>query len=860
MRIRGRRRSGRIEWKMYDREHVVERSSMVSTPLRRAGSSNTSRDLGADKIFRLQSLAGNRAVTQLLSSIVQRCGPKNPGCDCVNDNTSEIKDNAAKSSRDETPFKASIISEDAVPAMRPVQLSSLRDGDTFEPAEWANDRDRLQTESASTDSLIHEAFTSTDQSFEKATRGGTSLSGPTNRFESETKAIADQSVTPRSGMLQLPQELRPRASVPNQAVQRQVNNRGKNSPLPSAADVLRPPQFRVETLRSGAVLTYGNNRRIILSVTSEARQLMTGVLAGRPPYAYEFVPVPTEYLFKSGGLAPRHYPIIRIVAAPGVEVRKVGWPDTVPFPNSQNPWVEIYRVQDPVQLPLPDTRIDPFRYSLGQDTSAGAQNLLQRLLHNVEPRTRADGVDFWYSETGEVFSVTAPERSPTARFAYQVVPPDPVHRGRLGHWTIRLVKTPSVKIKRSAIKGFTGRDWVLHEVYEVPSITQVPTQGAPITSVGRQLTDIPTQWISGESSLAVAIFETGISAIPIVGTLYDLAATAYGATTGRDFWGQPLSTLDVAIMGAGALLPFVGRAARLAARLRRAMPGMKGSEQLIRAAAVLSEVDRGRIERWQSLLRSGQKVSAAERQAMVDLFRHLDEGVAKAAARDTSLRATANLTSEQLAKQPQALRREFQIAQSSSLRRTLKDEVYEQEVILGNGHVWRRQRGTGRWCRFSADPLCFIFGEGTSGHIETFPAVRKAQKGAWSGTPGKSEFTPDDPTALIRADFQPIVYRGGFPDFTPFEVTKVLVKRSQLAIRSRRRHNLLGDRALALQREWLLPNGKPDMARAKAFRTNPADPLIWHHIEGDNILQLVPEPIHKAAQHAGGYSIPEMPP
>jgi hypothetical protein len=46
---------------------------------------------------------------------------------------------------------------------------------------------------------------------------------------------------------------------------------------------------------------------------------------------------------------------------------------------------------------------------------------------------------------------------------------------------------------------------------------------------------------------------------------------------------------------------------------------------------------------------------------------------------------------------------------------------------------------------------------------------------------------------------------------------------------------------------------------ATAFRSNPADPLTWHHVEGDNILLLVPRPIHQAAQHAGGFSIPMAP-
>jgi len=219
-----------------------------------------------------------------------------------------------------------------------------------------------------------------------------------------------------------------------------------------------------------------------------------------------------------------------------------------------------------------------------------------------------------------------------------------------------------------------------------------------------------------------------------------------------------------------------------------------------------------------------------------------------------ALDKTADVSSKELASRPAALRREFESAQASPARRTIDDEVYDTEVILGNGHVWRRQRASGRWCRFSSDPLCFIFGSGTGGHIEVFPAPRKARQGSWSGTPGNSEFTPNDPVALRRANYRPIVYRNGYPDFSPFAVDTALLPRTQLAIKNRELHNQLGDVALARKRGWLLGNGEPDVARAHAFRRNPADPLTWHHVEGDNILQLVPEPIHKAAQHAGGFA------
>jgi len=187
-------------------------------------------------------------------------------------------------------------------------------------------------------------------------------------------------------------------------------------------------------------------------------------------------------------------------------------------------------------------------------------------------------------------------------------------------------------------------------------------------------------------------------------------------------------------------------------------------------------------------------------------------------------------------------------------RRSINDETYDTEVLLSNGHAWRRQRGTGRWCRFSDDPLCFVFGEGSGHHIEVFPAERKARQGFWSGTPGNSEFTPNSAEVLRRTGGAPIVYIDGYPDLSPFAVGTALIPRNVLAVRDRDLHNLTADRSLARQRGWFTPTGDPDAARVAALRADPVNPLTWHHVEFDNVMLLVPRSIHQAAQHAGGYA------
>ncbi len=221
-------------------------------------------------------------------------------------------------------------------------------------------------------------------------------------------------------------------------------------------------------------------------------------------------------------------------------------------------------------------------------------------------------------------------------------------------------------------------------------------------------------------------------------------------------------------------------------------------------------------------------------------------------ARDV-LAETSGLSSAQLRRRPQTLEEEFQLSQRST-RRSINDETYDQEILLANGHAWRRQRGTGRWCRFSDDPLCFVFGEGGGHHIEVFPAERKAKQGFWSGTPGNSEFTPNSAAVLRRTGGAPIVYIDGYPDLTPFAVGVALIPRATLAIRNRDLHNRYADEALAQQRGWTNAAGQPDAARVAALRADPANPLTWHHVEFDNIMLLVPRSIHQVAQHAGGYA------
>ena len=51
--------------------------------------------------------------------------------------------------------------------------------------------------------------------------------------------------------------------------------------------------------------------------------------------------------------------------------------------------------------------------------------------------------------------------------------------------------------------------------------------------------------------------DVGVGFIPIVGDLVDVSEFVYAAYTGKDKWGNPVATWEIALMGVGACVPFV---------------------------------------------------------------------------------------------------------------------------------------------------------------------------------------------------------------------------------------------------------------------------------------------------------------
>jgi hypothetical protein len=130
--------------------------------------------------------------------------------------------------------------------------------------------------------------------------------------------------------------------------------------------------------------------------------------------------------------------------------------------------------------------------------------------------------------------------------------------------------------------------------------------------------------------------------------------------------------------------------------------------------------------------------------------------------------------------------------------------------------------------------------------------------------PRNSDWTPDNDYVLSHPgllNYGEIPFRDGYPDLTKFIVdlpdgarAQVLVPRDVFFTGGRQTHFDYADAWFARRMGWLSGDAPADVERAiemvRSYRGN--QQLTWHHVEFDTLLQLVPRPIHEAAQHAGG--------
>lgn len=352
----------------------------------------------------------------------------------------------------------------------------------------------------------------------------------------------------------------------------------------------------------------------------------------RFPAAYQFLEETED----------RRWPIIRVVAAPGVSIAIRNIP-TAYIVGIDTPSLEFFRVQDPEIVP-------PMAHDIMPMSLAGQDELNPPPF--VVPNMRADmfpenyfRVERLPSEvvienpfTSTTLTIDVPEftrdasdiHNAKARFCYYF-DPDGVF-GNADRPLLRIVKTPDVKLTiASRDTRFTSlmrptdirQLLAFYQIFEVDDINAVPPQGDAIIPAAdwrevRSIERVPPL----EEEIGTAIIDTSIGFIPVVGDIVDVAELVYGIATGRDRWGRKVTTDDLVIMGIGVLLPFVGAAAlRNGARLiqrfgRRAQTVEDLLESLRRAS--LNGDDADLIRQMEALIRAG-------RQPPPDLYRRFSD-------------------------------------------------------------------------------------------------------------------------------------------------------------------------------------------------------------------------------------------
>jgi hypothetical protein len=352
----------------------------------------------------------------------------------------------------------------------------------------------------------------------------------------------------------------------------------------------------------------------------------------RFPAAYQFLEETEE----------RWWPIIRVVAAPGLSVAIQNIPDTY-VAGIETPSLEFFRVQDPEVLP-------PIAHDIAAMGLAGQEEVNPPVLAvpanmpSMYPENyfRIDRlpsevvIDHPFSRT--TLMIKVPEftrdardtRNARARFCYHVDPEGVL--GSFDHPLVRIVKTPEVKLTVAASDTRFARitaetnlrqHIVFYEIFEVDDINAVPPQGAPIIPQQgwrevRSIERIPRS----EEEIQMALMDTTVGLVPVVGDIVDVAELVYGVATGRDRWGRKVTTGDLVIMGIGALLPFVGSAA------------LRGSERLIRrfgrqaqtVEELLESLRRASLSGDEAtLIRQMEDLIRAGRHPTQDMYRRLSD-------------------------------------------------------------------------------------------------------------------------------------------------------------------------------------------------------------------------------------------
>ena len=380
--------------------------------------------------------------------------------------------------------------------------------------------------------------------------------------------------------------------------------------------------FHAQIRPDRSVLSYGT-RQIILVVNRQQVRI-------EQPFAYQFLPP----------MRVRNYPIIRLVILPGVSVHQSGFP-RASILDPANPALEIYRVHDPAQVPRQGEPIQPSRYvGIEEVGELGEGGLLTPQVTTI--RRRPDGVDITHVPTRVGVSVTVPPRSGTGCFAYEVLPPDSMAERHATHITV--VATPATTIRLHNLRLGEYYADPLITLYEAPRLADVPAQGESLSPARESWRHWPGRSVEvGPESLSHLVqttsLDVAIGLIPIVGDLADVAEFTYGLFTGQDRWGRPLTATDLALIGIGVLIPFVGasvlRTGATAARYTDEVIEFAESigrnpdevSDMLRRVGRLSSADQQQITRWREMIQRGDAIPENELPEVQRILNRVDEAV-----------------------------------------------------------------------------------------------------------------------------------------------------------------------------------------------------------------------------------------
>lgn len=313
----------------------------------------------------------------------------------------------------------------------------------------------------------------------------------------------------------------------------------------------------------------------------------------RYPFAYQYLDATPQ----------RRYPIIKVVAGPGVTMWHTGWPDGFWKPEFDKlPDLHVVRVQDVDMIPPIGVDLSTFpfigSYEAGDPPPPLSSTIRIGLPSEIPPGSpknffivhrQQNGVVIQHPASNEQlivkvahFDKTGQARDAGHRFAYEIDPGGKLMS--LEQPMLKIVKTPGVEITTTYMSLTEGSPPIgslldnFYRIWETDSIKDVPPQGRPLVpeSSWRDVKTIkripPPPHRAGRTAQGVRAV---ISLIPLVGDGVDITELLFAITTGEDFLGQNVDAVDLVLMSVAAVLPFVGPTALRGGRQLLAKFGTK---------------------------------------------------------------------------------------------------------------------------------------------------------------------------------------------------------------------------------------------------------------------------------------------